>query len=801
MFTESAISFDGQATDYLFSQSDADMHLIDDKWSAVWQTLLNDADLNYTDTKEPVSIASRITQATSAIYSAICEGWTCSIAFSSGKDSTTVLHLFLMALMRAVRNGTNVSQHHFLFTADTLVENPEIHHLSTQVLSRLQAFIDEHKLPLTILVARPSLTQSWVGRILTGRGLPTYTSSSTRQCSFDLKIIPLRQAKARYLKNLPPSIRDKVCLMLGSRDDESSIRASNIARMGGAATTITMTPQGGELYPIKDWGTQHVWSFLTESGSAPRFPLPSFQSDNFAIAELYKEATGECIWSVSERVKTSACSARFGCFSCTSVGLDKSMTALINNNPDKYGYQTGLNRLQRFLSKIQYDWSKRDYIGRTLFEGGYVRLQPNVFSSMLTERLFHICCSLDYAEAKRAAELEQKLNAGEVEDTPYHRRMCEPQFRIITERNVLHVDFLWSLHCFNSTPFRAIAIYRDVWDKGILDLLDDEPAMEPVARTPMPAARWMRIPGREIGTAFDGLSDPASAMAYFDGNHDPRAARMLSLPSGTVPVVSYEEEDEVTVDEDTASFIIWSEWDGLRQRVADGEFTGSAAAQYLLRYGVIRLAKGKGNIYHRLAQRGQFYQRHGLSDKEPLAHLIASKRFKIIDDKQYRQLVGRKLKGERRKQQFWCCVAAVMALHTHNRTALGEWLLRGLSEEASRERTTDADRIKARLIDGILNVCNLRLKGFVGHNQADADRKYYRVVRKQVLSYVQACLKKCSNDIVQDVVWELRLVLNRKSPGTGYRYIDAVGSQGLPVLQAYLRFFIRLHDSVRDERI
>ena len=149
------------------------------------------------------------------------------------------------------------------------------------------------------------------------------------------------------------------------------------------------------------------------------------------------------------------------------------METLLRTDPEKYGYQAGLSRLQRFLSKIQYDWSLRDYIGRKVFEGGYVRLQPNIFSSSLTERLFHACCSLDYVEARRAAEHRRKLLSGEVDDTAYNRRMAEPQFRLVQEANVIHVDFLWSLHCFNPRPFRAIEIYRRVWEEADLDLLED----------------------------------------------------------------------------------------------------------------------------------------------------------------------------------------------------------------------------------------------------------------------------------------------------------------------------------------
>ncbi len=47
-----------------------------DKWADVWETLTTDADLNYTDEKETVSLSSLVTSATSAIYQAITDGWT-----------------------------------------------------------------------------------------------------------------------------------------------------------------------------------------------------------------------------------------------------------------------------------------------------------------------------------------------------------------------------------------------------------------------------------------------------------------------------------------------------------------------------------------------------------------------------------------------------------------------------------------------------------------------------------------------------------------------------------------------------
>ncbi len=179
------------------------------------------------------------------------------VGYSGGKDSHSLLHLFLMALIRAVRNGSNVSQHHFIQISNTLIENPEMHHQSTQVLSQLRAFsAPEQQLPVTVLVAHPSMTQSWVGRILTGRGLPTWTNSNTRQCSTDLKRSPLRQAKARYLKNAPLPVRNKVCLMLGSRDDESARRAGNILRMGGQSDSVSLTDSAANCTRCKSSNTR-----------------------------------------------------------------------------------------------------------------------------------------------------------------------------------------------------------------------------------------------------------------------------------------------------------------------------------------------------------------------------------------------------------------------------------------------------------------------------------------------------------------------------------------------------------------
>lgn len=75
-----------------------------DKWDSVWSTLADNEDLNFVDASRGTSLASLITSSVEAIHTALLDGWTMMVGYSSGKDSETVLHLFLMALIRVCYN-------------------------------------------------------------------------------------------------------------------------------------------------------------------------------------------------------------------------------------------------------------------------------------------------------------------------------------------------------------------------------------------------------------------------------------------------------------------------------------------------------------------------------------------------------------------------------------------------------------------------------------------------------------------------------------------------------------------------
>ncbi len=629
-----------------------------DKWDTVLTVFNEHPDFGGIDAGRNESLSGLISSSVESIYKAITSGWTMMLGYSSGKDSEALLHLFLMALTRAVRSGAITSRNHFLLHTDTLIENPEVHWLAQKKLAALQKFIDQEGLPLNIVLAQPSLTSSWTGRILTGRGLPTFTNSNTRNCTHELKINAARRAKARFVEG--KKLNGRVCLMLGSRDAESKTRAGNIAKMKGSSDQVRKVRDGGELYAIKNWLASDVWEFLLSCGSADSYPLPSYLESNVETAEMYRSATGECIWSSQDKKQNDACGARFGCWACQSVGLDKSMQALLNSDPARYGYMKYLNRIQRFLAKRRYAWEDRHPVGRTIYGNGFIKIQPDVYSPRFLERLLHICCSVDYAEHLRAQTVLVQLLNGEIEMNEHHRRMAVPQFRIVTESALVHIDFLWGFHHFNSHPHRALEIYHQVWTHGELDLLDDEPEMPEVKRTPIPAPLWLKVKKWGDESPYSGLADPMAEMNYFDGGDDARAARTIKTHSGYKRIVAFEDEEELSVDADSAAFIVWEEAPRLLERVREGGYTPGSSAQYYLRFGAIQIAAGKAALYDRMMERGQTLHRLGLTGYQSMTIIADRKDVRVISDKRFKKLTELTIKARIIQMKWWCCMYMVL---------------------------------------------------------------------------------------------------------------------------------------------
>jgi len=81
------------------------------------------------------------------------------------------------------------------------------------------------------------------------------------------------------MRELSKEVRQKVCLLLGSRDAESTIRAANIAKQRGSSDRVIKTKDGAELYVVKNWLASDVWEFLLSAGMGSKYPLPSYLAE------------------------------------------------------------------------------------------------------------------------------------------------------------------------------------------------------------------------------------------------------------------------------------------------------------------------------------------------------------------------------------------------------------------------------------------------------------------------------------------------------------------------------------------
>ncbi|MDF4421866.1 phosphoadenosine phosphosulfate reductase [Vibrio parahaemolyticus] len=609
---------------------------IDIKELDAWDTWADE--LSHSD----LEITPLVMRSVEAIYNYLKQGFTYQIQYSAGKDSETVLGLFLLALTKAKREGIPISEHHFLVHVDTGIENPEVRTLADSKMAALNSFIEAHNLPLKTYIARPSLASAWASRIIGGRGLPTFVSTKFRQCTWELKITGANRVVSQHKKTMPKTDKQKIIMLLGSRVIVT-IRANNIAKLGGDEVTLSKSGNKYSLYPIKTWLSSQVWEFLTYSGTRSSSVLPSYMSDHFKTVDLYRDSgAGECVVFQTDDQDggsgQSSCGSRHGCAFCLAAGIDKSMETLLATDPERYSYMIGLNRIQRYLELTRHDWSLRHPVGRTIYDAGYIKIQPDVYSPDMLKRLLHAVISYDYLEQKRASELEEKLVNGQVEDNEHNRRFSQPQFQIIDERQLIAIEFLWGLHHFQKLPFEALDIWHKVYTHHELELLEEVDTMTAVPKSKQPKPFWLKVDEWGDGSDMDGLSDFWTELTYFDSNAD-QTHRVINTNEGDRRVVDYVEGDLFDVDQDAAEFIVWNEYPALNDNKRDGFYTPYYSTAYLLRFGAVQLGKGQSARYH-MAQRGQTYHALGLTGERTMDDIANDEKLKhlIIDDVTYKPL-------------------------------------------------------------------------------------------------------------------------------------------------------------------
>jgi DNA sulfur modification protein DndC len=247
------------------------------------------------------------------------------VGYSGGKDSTATLQLVWMALMDLPVSDIKKSVH--VISTDTLVENPVVALWVTASLIRLKQSATDKHLPIEPHRLTPLTENSfWVNLI--GKGYPA-PRHKFRWCTARLKIKPSND----FINSIVTESGHAI-LLLGTRKAESARRAATMAKHEKNRWRDRLSPNaslpGSMVYsPIEDWSNDDVWLFLMQIKNPWGHP-------NQDLLSMYAGATdgGECPLVLD--TSTPSCGdSRFGCWVCTLVEEDKSMTAMVQNDREK----------------------------------------------------------------------------------------------------------------------------------------------------------------------------------------------------------------------------------------------------------------------------------------------------------------------------------------------------------------------------------------------------------------------------------------------------------------------------------
>jgi DNA sulfur modification protein DndC len=275
------------------------------------------AELGLTGTVEEVL------QEMASLYQADAIPWV--VGYSGGKDSTAVLQLVWTMLQ-----GLDEQQRHktvYVVSTDTLVENPVVARWVSLSLETMAASASRQALPIQPNRLTPEVSDTfWVNLI--GRGYPA-PRPKFRWCTERMKIRPSNAFVRRVVRENGEAI-----LVLGTRKAESSGRRHRMelleaGRVRDRLSTNESLPNSLVYSPIEDWSNDDVWMYLMQIQNPWGY-------DNKDLLTMYRGASpdNECPLVVDS--STPSCGdSRFGCWTCTLVDKDKSMSAMIQNDDEK----------------------------------------------------------------------------------------------------------------------------------------------------------------------------------------------------------------------------------------------------------------------------------------------------------------------------------------------------------------------------------------------------------------------------------------------------------------------------------
>ena len=365
------------------------------------------------------------------------------IGYSGGKDSTATLQLVWETLEKVPRIKLNKPI--YVLSSDTLVEIPKVVNYVDKSLELINKTAKEKGLPIQAIKVKPEISDTfWVNLI--GRGYPAPTNEF-RWCTDRLKINPTNKFVIETANK-----HGEVIVVLGVRKAESISRERTINehKIENFRLSRHTTLPGAFVYtPIEDWTVDEVWSYLIN------FKSP-WGGNNRELFEMYKQANaGECpvIVELKDGSESQSCgNSRFGCWVCTVVKNEKSLSALIESGED---WLKPLQEFRNLLVETQNPEKKHIY-------RDYKRRNGSVYFLKYKEEegikeLGRGPYKFEYRKEflKKLLEAEKQIK----KETGY-------EINLISLEEIIEIQRIWKLE-EGDWQESAYQIYKEVFEKSI----------------------------------------------------------------------------------------------------------------------------------------------------------------------------------------------------------------------------------------------------------------------------------------------------------------------------------------------
>lgn len=433
-----------------------------------------------------------------------------------------------------------------------------------------------------------------------------------------------------------------------------------------------------------------VMNYLSQASTDNPIPeFRTFSNFNSQLLLYMEGSASECVVGLGTQsegsIKSSCGTARFGCWNCQKPVQDT--TAENQVKLDRYAFKRNLLKIRNWVSFIENDTSRRRWVQKANHEVAYNyhRISPNAWDAQTCYEFLSYLLTADVEEMERAEhfnllaatgslkedagirdilshvmfgpeedvdlEIDYVLNNPEYRNhkrrtalRSYIEQSSRIRFRNITEADLIFIDAIWSRDVLHP-PFTAVRLWNMVYNEGKrfyapeVDLSKKERGL--FQRPKELYLKVKRPPFYRLGMAepLDGLlidqgGDNGmfvqtagghvfhSDLQYIHGKGNKKSVGT----AGTGWKLNVDRESEITVDQETAAFLLHydiSHYVG-RKGAAVGNFNDdwTYGFKHWLRLGVLSLKTGSYAENERMLMRGQSWQLNGLHGQLKLEALL-----------------------------------------------------------------------------------------------------------------------------------------------------------------------------------